>query len=327
MNRFTPHSARNSILDWAEQGRVPDDRLREALHMAEALPTPDAWRRFVDRLLLFVGATMLAAAVIFFFAFNWQGLDRFAKFALAEIPIVAALVGLWRFGVDSLAGKATLLAVSLLTGALLALVGQTYQTGADTFELFAVWALAILPWTLIARFPALWILWLTITNLAVLLYLTTFRPFALLFGPSDEAMWALFLVNTVALGLWELFAREGLQWLRVRWATRLIATASTGLITPLVLQAIFDSSDRNLASVPVWLAFLAAAYAIYRRRLKDVYMLALGVLSAIVVITAAMTHAIASAGAGAFLLIGLLVIGLSAAGGYWLKQVAQEDEA
>ena len=30
--------------------------------------------------------------------------------------------------------------------------------------------------------------------------------------------------------------------------------------------------------------------------------------------------------AGAFLFLGLLVIGMSAAGGYWLKQVATEEE-
>jgi Predicted membrane protein len=296
------------------------------MQTAEVLPTPAAWRHFVDRLLLFAGATMLATAVIFFFAFNWQALDRLAKFALAEIPIVAGLVFLWRIGVDRLAGKATLLALSLLTGALLALVGQTYQTGADTFELFAVWAVAILPWTLIARFPALWILWLIVLNLATLLYATTFRPFALLFGPSDETMWALFVVNTVALAGWESLARARLPWLRARWATRLIATASVGFLTAAVLPAIFDPLHRNLASIPVWLVSLAAAYAVYRRRLKDVYVLALGVLSAIVVISAVLTKVFGSAEGAAFLLIGLLVIGLSAAGGYWLKQVAQEDE-
>ena len=46
------------------------------------------------------------------------------------------------------AGKAALLAAALLTGGLLALIGQTYQTGADTFELFATWAALILPWVL-----------------------------------------------------------------------------------------------------------------------------------------------------------------------------------
>jgi hypothetical protein len=31
-------------------------------------------------------------------------------------------------------------------------------------------------------------------------------------------------------------------------------------------------------------------------------------------------------GGGAFLLIGLIVIGLSAAGGFWLKNIAQEEK-
>ena len=46
---------------------------------------------------------------------------------------------------------------SLFTGALLALVGQTYQTGADTYELFALWAFAITAWVAVARLPALWL--------------------------------------------------------------------------------------------------------------------------------------------------------------------------
>ena len=47
------------------------------------------------------------------------------------------------------AGKAALLAASLFVGALLALIGQIYQTGADTFEMFAAWAALILPWVLV----------------------------------------------------------------------------------------------------------------------------------------------------------------------------------
>ena len=41
-----------------------------------------------------------------------------------------------------MAGKAVLTLLSLLVGALLALTGQIYQTGADTYELFAWWAVA-----------------------------------------------------------------------------------------------------------------------------------------------------------------------------------------
>src|SRR5262245_10899955 len=192
---------RSEILDWAGQGRIAAGGLRRALELGAVLPGADEWRRFLDRLLLFTGTVLLAAGVVFFFAYNWQDLGRYAKFALVEAPIVVALVLVWRLGLESLAGKAAVLAAALLTGALLALVGQTYQTGADTFELFAVWALAILPWALLARFPALWIVWLALANLAAVLYFRTFHGFfGVLFGP-ERLLWVLFGIDTAALVL------------------------------------------------------------------------------------------------------------------------------
>jgi hypothetical protein len=65
----------------------------------------------------------------------------------------------------------------------------------------------------------------------------------------------------------------------------------------------------------------------YRHRVKDVYVLAAGVLSFIVMATVLLAKGLNMHDAGAFLLIGMVVIGLSAGGGYWLKQVATGDEA
>ena len=64
-----------------------------------------------------------------------------------------------------------LLIASIITGSLLALFGQIYQTGADTWQLFFAWAILITPWVVIARFPALWLLWLGLINAFLLLYL------------------------------------------------------------------------------------------------------------------------------------------------------------
>ncbi|MBK9990863.1 MAG: DUF2157 domain-containing protein [Verrucomicrobia bacterium] len=320
-------SNRSDILDWVDQGRIPNDKLRDALSVAEVLPQADDWRRFLDRMFLFMGVVLLAAGVIFFFAFNWQGLGRFAKFALAEVPIIAALAVVWRLGVDSIAGKATLLFVSLLTGALLALVGQTYQTGADTVELFAVWAVAILPWVLVARFPALWIVWLALVNVAASLALMTFRNrWSIVYTP-DKLMWVLFELNTVALIIWECLAVAGLKWLRERWSVRIIATASGGLITALAFEDIVDGRYTSHWGWPLWLGWIFAAYFAYRHWIRDVYVLAVGVLSVIVIIATLIVNSMGSADAGLFLLVGLLIIGLSAAGGYWLKQVAKEEES
>ncbi len=39
---------------------------------------------------------------------------------------------------------------------LLAVYGQTYQTGADPYELFFGWAILIIGWVAISRFAPLW---------------------------------------------------------------------------------------------------------------------------------------------------------------------------
>jgi len=319
---------RNEILEWTEQGRIEQRNLRRALELGEVLPTAEEWRRFLERLLLFMGSAMLAAGVIFFFAHNWQELGRYTKFGLVEALMLVALALFWRLGLDRASGKATLLVTALLTGALLALVGQTYQTGADTFELFAAWAVAVLPWVLVARFPALWILWLALVNLAVTLYFQIFHGwFGVIFGPERQ-LWLLFSLNTAALVTWEAAAASGVVWLRERWAARLIATASGAFVTALAVLAIIDWKGSGVLNTLAWIAWLAAAYAFYRVRAKDVYMLAGGVLSAIIVTATFLgKHLVQTEAASfGFLLVGLIVIGMSAAGGYWLKNVATEED-
>lgn len=321
------NSNRADLLDWSDQGRIAPEKLREAFEAAGVLPDERDWRRFLDRMLLFMGVVILASGVIFFFAFNWQELGRFAKFALVEVPIAAGLLLVWRLGVDSVSGKAAVLSVSLLAGALLALVGQTYQTGADTYELFAAWAVAILPWALVARFTPLWILWLALVNLAVSLCFLTFGLlWGMVFAP-EKLLWLLFGLNTVALAIWEACAAAGIDWLRERWSVRIVATASGGLITALGVWDVLDWRTSSHWGAPIWCAWIVAAYLMYRHWMKDVFVLAGGVLSVVVMVTVLMVKGINSNHSDALLLIGLAVIGLSAAGGYWLKQVATEEDA
>jgi hypothetical protein len=75
-------------------------------------------------------------------------------------------------------------------------------------------------------------------------------------------------------------------------------------------------------------AWLAGAYAVYRHWVQDLYVLALGVLSLVVVAAVFLGHhMLRSSDAGAFLFVGMAVLGLSAAGGWWLRTVAREVEA
>ena len=312
--------SRRWVLGWADQGRIAPENLRRAFEVAGALPSPQDWTRFLDRLLLWMGSVLIAAGVIFFFAYNWNALGRFAKFGLVQLAIVIALAAAGRFRLTTAAGKAALMAAALLVGALFALIGQTYQTGADTVELFFVWAVAILPWALLGRLPALWILWIGLVDLALALYFETFGG-RLGLG-VERQLWLLLVWNALALTAWETLALKGVRWLDERWASRLLATAVGGIATALALHGIFEGG----AGAAAWLLWLGAAYGVYRHLLKDLYVLAGAVLSITVVVAAFLgKHLIDHLAAGGFLFVGLIVIGVSAAGGYWLKTVAREE--
>jgi uncharacterized membrane protein len=320
-------SARKQIIDWAEQGRLQPGAVRDALALAGVTPDAARWRRFIDVLLLSLGSALIAAGVIFFLAYNWDGIGRFARFALVEGVLAASIAIAWYAGLEKPAGRAALLLASLLTGALLALVGQTYQTGADPYELFAIWALLILPWTLASRMPVLWLLFVTLLNLAVALYFQAFRGlFGIVFG-SGTLVWALFVLDTAALVAWETAAFSGAAWLKARWAARLLATAGGSLATILGLWAIFEGSDVGVLALPACALWLGAAYFYYRHRRRDLFVLAGGVLSVIVLVSAFLgDKLLGHAEAGGFLVIGLAVIGMSAAGAWWLKRIATEGD-
>jgi len=137
---------RSLILQWTESGHISPSKVGDALSLVDILPTEQAWRSFIDRLLLWFGALALAISLIFFFAYNWDAMGHLAKFGLIEALIIATLIGYWKTHPKSPLSKTALMVAAILVGALLALFGQTYQTGADPWQLFAYWALLISPW-------------------------------------------------------------------------------------------------------------------------------------------------------------------------------------
>jgi len=319
---------RDDLLDWLAQGRLAAHDLTEAWRLAGIAPDRSRWLSFLERLCLWLGVVALCAALIFFLAYNWQALGRYAKFGIAELAILAAVAVAWRTGVDGAAGKAAVCAIALLIGALLALVGQTYQTGADTFELFAAWAAAILPLALLARLGALWVFWLALVNLACILYFHAVGLLLWMVFDARAAAWTLLAVDTLALVAWEAAAWRGIPWLQERWSPRIVATAAGSAATLLAIWAIVEREGARLPGALAWGAWMAAAYAYYRHRRRDVFVLAGGVLSAVAVVATLLGKLFLRHDAGgAFLLIGMVVIGLSAAGGMWLRRVAQEEGA
>jgi len=320
-------SRRPQILEWIESGLIEPENIRAALAKSGISPDGRRWQTFLDTLLLVLGVISLVCAIIFFIAHNWDALGRFTQFALVQILIVAAVLAYWRLGTEKLEAKLALLAAGLLLGALLAFYGQTYQTGADTWQLFATWAVLILPWVFISRFAVLWLVLITLVNLSFILYFQTFRGLLwLTFGATELLMWCLLILNTVCWVFWELAARR-FSWLAMRWGVRLLAIASGTNMTMLVLRGIFDPSSTVALSFLAYAVWLAAIYYLYRKKLPDLFMLAGACLSLIVCLTAALSQVMLKGNnwAGSLLIIAVLVIAQAAGAAIWLRRVQQEQ--
>ncbi len=320
---------RRLLIRWWEDGHISHQSLPEALRLAKVYPSLGEWARGIDRLLLSLGATLFLSGVVTFFAANWGALGRFGRFLLIDLLIIGAIGAVWRLGVDSPGGRGAMFAAVIGVGVLLALIGQVYQMGADTYQLFAAWAVLTLPWVMLGRYAPLWLLWLILLNLAVYLYFSTFGGLlAMTLGP-DRFLWIAFLVNTTALVIWEIAAYSGIHWLKGRFGPRLLGIGSGVPMTMLAVQAIFEwKGYRGLFDIVAWFAGSAGTFVVYRLIVLDVFLLAGGVLSVIVIIVSVLMHIGLGMGADAMalLMIAAVVLLLSSAGGWWLNRVANSED-
>lgn len=222
------------------------------------------------RALLALGVGQFLTGVVSFFAYNWNDLADIAKFAVIETALVAAVGGALLIGLDRAFGQMLLIGGSVLTGVLLAVIGQVYQTGADAFELFVAWALLILPWTIVSRHAAHWLLWLVIAETAMVLYCE--QVLVPIQGMPSELVWVL-VGATVAAALAgrELAVQRGTAWLAEHW-TRLVLLFAimVALFGPAARQVI-DVDTFRLGPVCVGAFVLAAliASAVYWRVRPD----------------------------------------------------------
>lgn len=250
------------------------------------------WRSFLVPVLSVLGLLSLVAGALFFVAWNWAQMPKMAKFALAELLIVALVAVVWWRWYEGLA-RSTLLAVGLSFGALFALYGQVYQTGADSWELFRAWLYVLLPLSLIARQNSLWFCSWVVANLAFQLYYTTlFMSFmdsssftSLIYFPT-RALYSYLILQALCLAAREILALWAIKhhprsWLASRWFSRIMAGFLLLLLTTIVAGNVsaFDEGFRYPFVTGFWLITLLAGYYLYRYRYPDLSMLTLGIAS------------------------------------------------
>jgi uncharacterized membrane protein len=290
------------------------------------------WGLWISRLMLIVGTTLVLSGIIYFFAFNWSRISPAIKLSSIQFGIIGCLIGVYYYSLQrSISGQVLLLSATVLVGVFMAVFGQIYQTGADAYQLFMMWSLLTVGWTIISNFPAQWIFWLVITNTFLVLW---WIQAAL---PTREMAFMIFtymaVLNGVALALREYFVLKKYEWLRVRW-TRVVLAIATLLIMLIPIIAWIVAPNRATQSIIlsgiIGLAGHAVAYVVYRHKLPDMWSLAATVLSGCLIVEVAgfkiLSEMFRIADAAMFLLVGLMTLGVFTSAIIYLRKIAQHME-
>lgn len=310
---MTDRLTRAELDRFAEHYRLDPAGVETMLEAAEAHPSKAETRRFFVQVLGIGGLLSLAASLVFFVAANWSRLEIFGRFLIVEAVLVAAgIVALVR-PPPALAGRAALFMAYVATGALLALFGQTYQTGADVYELFLTWSLLGLPFVVLGNWSVLSAAWLVTLNVALLLF-CGYQPAGGLFWdaigrrPMDQAilLCVAFAVNLVLCGLAEIFRFQAVP----VWVKRIGMSWAFLFGSWSAVVGIVDDAASGLAVVYVSILLaLEARYALNRR--EDIYPLAVVMGTCIVIGTALIIETFEFADEGMLLIIAIWLIGTS----------------
>jgi uncharacterized membrane protein len=262
-----------------------------AFEIADARPNAGEMRRFVVRLLQLAGVLSLAAGLVFLVAANWSELGVAGRFVLVQSVLVASIaLALWKPPAQLL-GRCALLIAFIATGALLALFGQTYQTGADVYELSLTWAVLGLPFVVAGQWSVICAAWLLVFNCALLLFFG-WHPQGgwlwIVFEPWDESAFLALLVpsalNLLLWGVAEYLRRSRGLSVTPHWVARLVLVCCFGFLTWAGTDALTGPSIAGDEALALLVIFAVEAgvtlYAVRKR--DDVFPLALTAGSLIV---------------------------------------------
>lgn len=308
----------------AEAASLDEIGVGQMLDLADARPAPAARREFLERCARYGGVLSLAAGVVFFVAANWSRIAVFGRFALLEGLLVALVaVSLYK-PPPRFVGRSAVFLAFIATGALLALFGQTYQTGADVYELFLTWALLGLPFAVAAQWGMASAAWLLVLDTALLLFCG--------WQPRGGLLWAVFdgtrfttahAILTAAglnLALWLVFEKLDVRavpdWTRrLALACGFVFVTWAGVLGVTGGDPLWDERPAQLTAIVGALAAIAFVTWLALRQRRDVFPLAMALASFVFIGMVAIAEVVEGSDAGTFFLMALWLIGTTTLGG------------
>jgi uncharacterized membrane protein len=244
--------------------------------------------------------------IIFWIAANWGSLSRAGRFALLE-----SFFGVLCIGALLLQNARIPLAVLALltTGGLLAFFGQTYQSGADPWQLFAWWSALTFPLCVGARHDALWTAWCVVVMTGLTLWTHAQGGYVWTSGAVTSIyqiwQWSGALMLAIALSPpFRRYTGAGI------WSLRLCLLLAATTISAGALENLLDSQTPGQYYLGlVCLIGLFVAFCV--RALHDTFGLCVFGLGLNLLIVCGMARALMSSRAD--VVSAFLIIGLSAA--------------
>lgn len=319
---------RMALLERAAAGRWPAAQTRRLMAAAGFDDPPAQLTPRLARGLAVAAAALVGFALVLWIAANWPTLGRAGRFALLQAAVIAPGVAAWAWpGARSAMALLALLAM----GALWAFFGQTYQTGADAWQLFALWAVLGLPLALGARSDVAWAPWALVAVTAVVLWYLAVEPPR--WGRADGERvtvpviaWCLLVALVFALGpLGRRVTGAG------PWAMRTAVFLAVVAISARALMSLFGPGQGALYGLGLGLLALAAGVLV-RRDAFDPFALSAVALAIDTLLVAGIAHLLFDDGhlrasAGSWLLMGLLAAALLALTVHGVMQVVRRHAA
>lgn len=288
------------------------------------------WGIWAGRLLLCFGSALLLAGIMFFFAFNWARIPVFVKFGALECAIIAGIFMALRCPRQM--AHMAVLASTILVGILLAVFGQVYQTGADSWRLFMIWAVLTVPWVVATPFAGLWYIWIIITNIFLMTFWQQQWP-----ADHDVEMVLLSVLaiwNLIFLVMREYVARRGADWVQHVWTRLGLVIPVVGLLvipSILFINRPYSSDTGTIIGALLSALVHIALYWIYRHKIPDKRVIATIFISVCLMIETGLYKILSvflgQNGFGLSLVMGVLTLGVFTVAALGLRTIYQQMEA
>ena len=274
--------------------------------MSKTVPKPDHpfspllfIQPAVIQILQIIGLALIAISIIYLLAANWWMLPKFVQLFMPQVLLLGSALLSVHFAAREKLRQSLDTVSGLMLGLSLAVIGQIYQTGADSYQLFLLWALLLLPW-LYRPNIGVFALFCVVSQLALYFYF-------------KQSFWLVRAETAYLLSLNLLTGLSLIYALRYYPVLRYLLIAVVVLISVFSMFRFIDSNSIwYLASVLV-LALLFSAYFYTRQQQLETSLLVAGLALSFSILIFDLTDQYLQNSAAGLLVLALLIFGWFAA--------------